>query len=243
MFGYVQLEYYTWGTMSESSEPSRLSHAREALSTTKTHAVTETSRTDMGLAPWLLFRSTVEAYLQDFRSVFPDVDARIRGIKKQVEDAGRKMLIVDIGGVLDATSIGAETICITLTDPYLDEVPGRSIIVGDILSKGVLKKVLTLIEQKGGSVDLVFFNPRGGASLYAHNPVAYGQIERVFESCVPYLSDFGEIYGGVQFDTRHISFGHLPASLSVEQRSCELPEMPGRRLYAFRMHQKTVFSE
>lgn len=219
--------------MPEKSKDSIFDYAREAREVTKVHSATEQGRTSIGLPPWLSFETTLVSYVRDFQKFFPDIISHITQAQKRAEKEGRQMLIVDVGGALHVHDDNALTICITLTNPHLAKAGGRTIIVEDVLSKRGLRALEEAIIASGQKISLAFFNPQGGASLYAHNPIAYAQIQRVFKLLSEYLVDGGEVYGGVRFSIANVSFKAFEDDMKIEHSVGEIES--GRIFHAFRM--------
>lgn len=201
--------------------------ARDSLRKSEQRKKYEAARTAYGLSPWPAFRTDAGEYVSHFNNLFPGAKDKILDKIAAKRAFGKRVIIVDLGGMADATSIGADkTISIALPareskrqkelrpkqGPILERLephPGHTILRGDILSHRGLQTLIDLVRTEGESVTYAFMIPGGAARDHTHNPYSYRRVSRVLRRLNPLLGADGEMYLDLDYLDHEITPTHL----------------------------------
>ena len=150
---------------------------------------------------WEIFRTDASDYVKppqrgintSFAESFPDAERSIREDFGKRHERGEKVLVFDICGIADASSLGADhTACLALKPPpYLNvDLPQRTIFEGDIFRKDSLKPLLEFSEKYGARPSCIFFFPVGGLSAVPMPNLMQGaillkQFKRLYQTLAP----------------------------------------------------------
>lgn len=167
----------------------------------------EQKKLSEGDDPWPRYARDAQDY-RHFAVQFPDFK-RLKEKFKGFHERGEKVLVLDVFGIADAKSLGADhTIGFTLNRPHdAPDSPSLTIVEGNALSTKDVDNLMRTIDATEEPLRCVFFSPHGGAGGYGSNLNAnvkmYNLLKKVYER----LSLDGEIYAEVSY------FGYTAASL------------------------------
>lgn len=155
---------------------------------------------------WPVFRTDAAEYLKDvggeggpnFAEDFPDAEQSLREDFKKRHERGEQVLVFDICGAADASSLGADhTVCLSFRPPPpLDNVQAtRTILEGDIFRKDSITALRESSEKYGARPCCMFFVPVGGFhGLDIPNAMKGAILVKQFKALYELLSPGGFMY-------------------------------------------------
>lgn len=173
--------------------------------------------------PWPVYVTDATVYVTDFSAKFPQIATLSQRFAER-HKRGEKVLVVDICGVADAHSLGADhTVGFTLNrPPEMTDTDTLTIVEGDIFTTRDQNKLLRTIGEGGVPISCVFFRPVAGLDDYGERPETveklYVLLKRIFDR----LADDGEIY---------ISSREFPTGIEILDRI--LPKYGVEKKYVF----------
>ncbi len=157
----------------------------------------ETERTNVaeGKSPWPMYEPDARTYVESFSVRFPEA-ANLKDHLHTFREAGDTVVVVDLCGVSDASSIGADhTICLTLKKwPDRATKDTQTIVEGDIFKSGSIERVIEEAEKHGGKIHCLFLRAVGGLGGHGHNMRSHLRLYSALQKLYPLLAENGDIY-------------------------------------------------
>jgi len=155
---------------------------------------------------WLVYRTDAMGYVRpktkegeaSFYNNFPDAEESIREDFLKRHERGERVLVYDICGIADASSLGADhTACLAFKPPpeFDTKIQTRTIFEGDIFRKDSLKPLFDFSSQYGSRPSCIFFVPVGGLSAVPMpNAMQASLLAKQFTRLYDNLAPGGQMY-------------------------------------------------
>ena len=151
--------------------------------------------------PWSVYRKDAARYVAEYGRItrwYPKLDTLPDRLKTRHEK-GERVLIVDIFGVANAKSIGADkTIGFTLRKSQaIEKSPDMTVVDGDVFSTRDQQKLMRAIDSEHAPISCVFLFPIEGLKYHGQNIAVLSKLYGLLRKLYLRLAEEGEIYAHV----------------------------------------------
>lgn len=152
----------------------------------------------MGGTPWGSYGMDAKQYLPRFADNFENIATLPERLATRHE-RGERVLVVDICGVADAKSIGADhTIGFTLQKfVEIPDTESRTIVAGDIFATKDVDRLMQAIDAQNTPVSCAFMSPIAGLLKYGEHIATHVKLYALLSKLYTRIAQDGDIYADV----------------------------------------------
>ncbi|MEK7479924.1 MAG: hypothetical protein AAB665_01400 [Patescibacteria group bacterium] len=167
-------------------------------SRTKQKVEDENGTMTMQGTPWGSYGMDAKKYLSRFADNFENIATLPKRLAARHE-RGEHVLVVDVCGVADAKSIGADhTIGFTLQKfAGIPDTESRTIVAGDIFVTKDVNRLMRAIDAQNTPVSCVFMSPIAGLLKYGEHVATHVKLYALLSKLYTRMAQDGDIYADI----------------------------------------------